>query len=103
MGGKVIETVLDLFDGPIFNVSYRLGIADVLVRILQDKYFGSRADIVRDSKILQYDLIRGYEEVQALLIVLRDQTFDALKEIEETESIDYKKIKACVDQKDGGQ
>lgn len=95
MPEKKIETVYDLFNGPIYSVSRKLTHADNLVKILQDHFFNHREESMQSDSNRRFCFMSCYGEIQTLLDVLRDQTFEALEIIEAAEELDPFDIAAC--------
>jgi len=91
---KPIETILDLRNGPLYDLSWRLNYADTLLCVLQEKFFGHSYEAMEQNKTLQACFISDYKMMEAVLWAARDHTWETLKLMESIDSVDIMTLPA---------
>ncbi|OJU14893.1 MAG: hypothetical protein BGN88_06440 [Clostridiales bacterium 43-6] len=71
------ETIRDLLNGPIQITSIKIERADILLQVLQENYLEWNAPAVQNDKLKSVQFISSYEEIQALISAIRDDTHEA--------------------------
>lgn len=66
--------------------------ADTLLEILTDNYFDIDGKTLEKDELKQYDFIKSYDQIDALVRSVRDITFDTKKRLDALSDINPKDI-----------
>jgi len=79
LNSEPIESISDLVNGPIQDISIALWQSNILLRVVRDTYFDANKEALDNDIAMRTCFVEAYEEIQVLITVICDIIFESCK------------------------